>query len=125
MAELHPVYLVLEPDVIVAADLAEAVAARDPAAEVHVVYDVAGAQRELDLLPPLRAAVLNASVDELRSGGLASRIDEMGAAIVVLHAEEAEDAAGDGWSFVRRPFSSDAVAQALDSLLAEVAPAGA
>lgn len=114
----RPLYLVLEPDVIVGDDLRETVCLHDPSAEVHLARDIDAAYGALDSLPPLRAAVLNASIADLTQSGLASRISSAGGTVVVLDgSERPEDKAATGWTFVQRPFSSEAVIEALEIAL--------
>lgn len=117
------IYLVLEPDVVVAADLSEAIAAGDPHAEVHVAADVEAAGAALDGLPPVEAAIVNASIADLRASGLAERVEAAGGTIVVLCGPETEaDRAATGWQFVRRPFRADSVAAALTIARSRVMP---
>jgi hypothetical protein len=114
MAASDPVYLVLEPDMVVAADLSDAIAADDPGAEVHVASGIEAAGAALDGLPPVEAAILNASIADLRSSGLADRVEAAGGAVVVLSGAEAEaDKAATGWQFVQRPFGAESVTVAL------------
>ena len=108
------IYLVLEPDVVVAADLSDTILAGDPRAEVHVVPDIDAAGAALDGLPPVEAAILNARIADLRTSGLAERVEGAGGMIVVLSGlETEEDRALSGWQFVRRPFRADSVTAAL------------
>ena len=108
------IYLVLEPDMVVAADLSDAIAAGDPRAEVHVAPDIDAAGDALDDLPPVEAAILNASIADLRASGLAERVEGAGGMVVVLSGRETEeDKACSGWQFVRRPFQADSVTAAL------------
>ena len=108
------IYLVLEPDMVVAADLSDTIVAGDPRAEVHVVPDIHAAGAALDDLPPVEAAILNASIADLRASGLAERVEGAGGMIVVLSGlETEEDRARSGWQFVRRPFQADSVTAAL------------
>ncbi len=108
------VYLVVERDVVVATDLAEAILMSDPAAEVHLALGVAEAEALLDVLPPVGAAVVNASIAELRKTAFAARVERGGGRVVVLSGTETEDdKARSGWRFVRRPFSTDVVLAAL------------
>lgn len=119
----RPLYLVLEPDVIVGDDLRETVCLHDPSAEVHLARDIDAAYDALDALPPLRAAVLNASIADLTQSGLASRISSAGGTVVVLNGtERPEDKDATGWTFVQRPFSSEAVIEALEAALQPTPP---
>ncbi len=115
MTTPEPIYLILEKDVVVAADLVETIHAREPRAEVHVAASCAAAGALLDGLPPVGTAILNAALDETVGSGLAERIESAGGVIVALIGRE-EDAAPARarWTVVRRPYSSDELLAGID-----------
>lgn len=117
------IYLILEPDVVVAEDLSDTISAGDPRAETHVVADIEAAGAALDGLPPVEAAVLNARIADLERSGLAERIEGGGGMIVVLNGQEdPADIARTGWQFVQRPFRADSVVSALATARTRMMP---
>ncbi len=110
-----PIYLILEKDVVIAADLVETIEAREPGAEVHVATSCEAAGTLLDGLPPVGTAIVNAPLDEFVGSGLAARVEGAGGVVVALIGREGDAVpAGAGWTVVRRPYSSDDVLTGID-----------
>lgn len=110
--------LILEPDPVIALDLAEAVRAADPGARVEVVYTVAQARRHCAAGSALTHGFVRtlSQEEQSHSRGLVAALARRGASVVLLGAE----ALPDGTAFPGRvaclpfPFS----AQQLEELLA-------
>ena len=133
-ASSRRVFLIVEPDVLIAGDLGETLAAIEPRATIHVARDAAGALAVLERVERLCAAFLGMSARALRTDDLPRSIEARGGRVVVLDAAEdaawarAAPAAGAvmerarpgevrldeaGWLYTGRPYAAHTIAAVL------------
>lgn len=100
-----PVFLVLEKNPLVAADMIGTLTAEGPCHIIHETSpkDVRGALRDVTRLD---VAFLELDVDGLRQSTLAAEINRRGAHIVLTRGEDGYQAAqAAGWGMLIRPFT--------------------
>ena len=100
-----PVYLVLEKNTLVAADMIGTLKAEGPCRIIHETgaEAVSGALRDVTRL---HVAFLEMDVDGLRHSTLAAEISRRGAHIVLTRGEDGHQAAqAAGWGMLIRPFT--------------------
>lgn len=109
-------YLVVQPEQIIAQDLAHAIRAFDPGAEVHVVGELGDA---LALLEQVRAVFLHDEPARLWSVEAGQRVAEAGVPVIFLGTMA--EARPEGAVVLASPFSEVTVAAALRRVLGEAA----
>lgn len=98
-------FLIIEDNLIIAEDVAEAIREVAPQAEIHVWTRQAATADAVLALPRICAAFVSLSTQDIAASGLDAAIAENGGTLVVLNDA---DPAGvrPGWWFVPRPFST-------------------
>lgn len=111
---MKPICLVLEPAVIVAADLSSMVEETLPSTTLVAVTTAEEALQALDRLKSVDVAFLNTPPTEFGATALAKALDRVNALVVFLGYEvEAQEL---GHHSLERPFLSQSVAAVLDRL---------
>lgn len=104
-----PVYLVLEGDLLIATDIADALNAHGPCRVLHVTSaeEIAAA---IEAEPALAAAFLEMRLAQLQDIGLAETLHARGARMILTAGEADMDAVLDlGWFMLLRPFSDEMI----------------
>ena len=105
------VFLVLEPDVLIASDLRETLLDLDPRSAVLVARCEREARAILDRPQALAAGFLRLPSRNPGRGDLAGAVERRGGRVVVLDGPAVGDAPG--WLYTGRPYGADAIADAL------------
>ncbi len=114
----RPVYLVMEPQALVAEDLAGAITEVDPQAIVLRAGSADEAVRALAPHGTIAVAILHCGPDGIAATPLGQALAARGAALVFT-GDAAEAAASEGVGILLRPFSDEAVAVLLAGMQAE------
>lgn len=114
----RPVYLVMEPQALVAEDLAGAIAEVDPQAIVLRAGSADEAVRALAPHGAIAVAILHCGPDGIAATPLGQALAARGAALVFT-GDAAEAAASEGVRILLRPFSDEAVAVLLAGMQGE------
>lgn len=110
------VFLVVEPDLLIARDLEEGLCGAVPGAVVRLARGAEEAMQLLAGMDRLAAAFLRLSREEITSGDLAREVQARGGGVVILDAPIDGTDEGEGWVYTGRPFGMDAVPRALRRL---------
>ena len=128
-APARKVFLIVEPDVLIADDLRETLEALDPAVVVARARDAAGAQVVLEGMDRLSAAFLSLPSRELAASGLPRMVEARGGHVVVLDAP-GDAVCADGahpartcperpaWLYTGRPYAARTIAGVLRDMAA-------
>lgn len=108
----EPVYLVLERDALISADLIGAIEARGPCPVLHVTSPDE-ARAALDGAHAPRAAFLEMRIDEALNSTLAADLARHGAQLVLTLGEDVDRVMAEGWSLPLRPFTERMVHETL------------
>ena len=104
-----PVYLVLEGDLLIATDIADALNAHGPCRVLHVTSPEEIAAT-IEAEPALAAAFLEMRLAQLQDIGLAETLHARGARMILTAGEADMDAVLDlGWFMLLRPFSDEMI----------------
>lgn len=111
------VFLVVEPDLLIARDLDESLRAGVPGAEVCHARGADEASEALDGIDHLAAAFLRLPREALDEGSIPREVEARGGRVVILDAPAAAPpATDDDWLYVGRPFGADAIPSVLRRL---------
>jgi len=100
----RPIYVVLENDALVAADLIQALEARGACSVLHFSCP-SEIRPALGRVGRVEAAFLEMGCDEAVSTGLAEALAARGARLVLTRGEDSERVTAHGWTLLPRPFT--------------------
>jgi len=102
-----PYYVVLESNIVIARDVAEALKEQAPGAIVVAADSIGAALDQVGTLPRVTAAFIAAPAQRLLASGLGAAIEARGGRIVLCGTDALEDGvAAPGWRRLPRPFTS-------------------
>ncbi len=115
--DLPLIFVVIEDNVIIAEDIAEAIREYAASAVVHVWKRTEAQLDRLTELPGLCAAFVSMTAAEFARTGLHQMITARGGAIVVLDSDDpAAIAEASGWIYLEHPFTTGQIHWALKSV---------
>lgn len=99
-----PTYVVLEHDVLISADLIQAIESRGPCRVVHAASasEMGDALSRLDRVD---AAFLELRFDEAVASSLSAELARHGARLILTLGEDVERVVAQGWNLLLRPFT--------------------
>jgi len=107
-----PVYLVLERDALISADLIQAIESRGPCRIMHCAT-ASEIEPALNTVGKVEAAFLELRIDDLQDSALACALAHHGARLVLTLGEDVERVVSQGWQLLLRPFTESMVHEAL------------
>jgi hypothetical protein len=108
----HPVYLVFEPDPLVADDLVAALQGLGTA-DVRQVHDAAALAKAVAALPSLAVAIIGLDQDTVMASSAGALLDQSGALVVLTRGEALAPPHNARWRLLHRPFSEATLLAAL------------
>lgn len=111
-----PVFLVLEKDMLIATDIADALRAHGPCRIVHL-SDPAEMEMTLAAEPRLSAAILEMKFAQVEEAGLSDSLSSRTNRIVLtLGDTDGQDMLPSGWFMLVRPFTDDMIRELLSPM---------